>query len=190
MVMQFKQAVTLAEFEAFIQQPENIDKTFEFIGGEIFEVPSNPYVSKIAGVIFGEIYIHLKKHDLGHLTGEAGGYVVSGQQVAPDVAFISYHRQPELVKKGYNPNPPEFAAEVISDPTNSEEQAKLRLKLTSYLAANVRVWVVNPDTQRVEVHQVGQPSQVFKVGDTLTLDDILPDFELKVSDIFPKKKGE
>lgn len=95
--IQDQDMVTTEMFEAFIQQPQNADKLFELIGGEIFEVPSNPYVSKIASRISGELYIYLKTHDIGHLTGEAGGYMVGGERYAPDVAFISYEKQAELV---------------------------------------------------------------------------------------------
>jgi Uma2 family endonuclease len=188
MVIPFKQRVSLSEFEVFVALPENIDKTFELIGGEIFEMPSNPYASKIAGKLFGELYIYLKTHDLGHLTGEAGGYMIGGERYAPDVAYISYERQPELAVSGYNPNPPELAVEVISDPANAEEQRNLRLKLTSYLAAGVVAWVVNTQTRRVEVHQVGESSQELDETDTLTASDILPGFRLPVKDIFPPAK--
>ena len=189
MATQLKQRATLDEFEAFIQRPENADQVFEFIGGEIVEVPSNPYASKIAGKIFGEIYIYLKSNDLGHLTGEAGGYMISGERYAPDVAFISYERQPELVGQGYNPNPPELAVEVISDPSNAEEQRRLRFKLISYLAAGVIVWVVNTEDRLIEIHQVGQASRELDERDVLTAESILPGFKLPVRDIFPQKKG-
>lgn len=187
MAMQLKQRATLDEFEAFVEQPENADSLFEFIGGEIVEVPSNPYASKIAGRIFGELYIYLKTHDIGHLTGEAGGYMVSGERYAPDVAFISYERQPELAGQGYNPNPPELAVEVISDPSNAEEQRRLRFKLISYLAAGVVVWVVNTAARLVEIHQAGQASQELDGRDILKAENILPGFALRVSDIFPKE---
>lgn len=186
MAVQLKQRATIDEFDAFVKHPENADKLFEFIGGEIVEVPSNPYASKIAGKIFGELYIYLKGHDIGHLTGEAGGYMVSGERYAPDVAFISYERQPELAGQGYNPNPPELAVEVISDSSNAEEQRRLRFKLISYLTAGVIVWVVNTEARLVEIHQAGQASQELDERDTLKAENILPGFELKVSDIFPK----
>lgn len=189
MVSQLKQRATLEEFDAFVQRPENVDKLFEFIGGEIVEVPSNPYASKIAGKIFGELYIYLKTNDLGHLTGEAGGYMVSGERFAPDVAFISYERQPELVGQGYNPNPPELAVEVISDASNAEEQRRLRFKLISYLTAGVIVWVVNTDERLIEVHQSGQPSQELDERDILQAETVLPGFVLAVRDIFPQQKN-
>jgi len=188
MVIQRIERVTLVQFEAFIQHPDNVDNIFEFISGEIVEVPSNPYSSKIAGNVFGELYIYLKTNDIGHLTGEAGGYMVGGERYAPDVAFISYERQPELATEGYNPNPPDLAVEVISDASNADEQRRLRFKLASYLASGVIVWVINTDMRLVEVHQAGQPSLQLDERDVLRAESILPDFELAVKDIFPKQE--
>jgi Uma2 family endonuclease len=38
-----KTRVTIEEFDEYINLPENADKLFEYIGGEIVEVPSNTY---------------------------------------------------------------------------------------------------------------------------------------------------
>lgn len=186
MVAPLKQQVTPADFEAFIHRPENADRTFELIGGEIVEVPSNPFVSKIAAKIILFLGMYLLKHDIGHVTGEAGGYIVNGEMYAPDVAYISYARQPQLAHKGYNPNPPEIAVEVISDPDSRDEQAALRRKLANYLAVGVLVWVVNPHDRFVEVYVPGKPVVVLDENDTLDGDEVLPGFTLAVKDIFPK----
>src|SRR6266851_1110312 len=107
MAVQERIKLTVEEFDRLALLPENADKLLEFIGGEVFEVPSNAYVSEISAIFIGELYVFLKGKRLGHITGEAGGYRVSGERYAPDVAYISFARQPELAKKGYNPNPPE-----------------------------------------------------------------------------------
>lgn len=99
------QRYSVEEFEDFVNLPENEDKLFEFIGGEIVEVPSNPYTSFIASIILTALMNFVMKHKLGFVTGEAGGYIVQGERYAPDVAFISNVKQRKLVRGGYNPNP-------------------------------------------------------------------------------------
>lgn len=42
---------TVEEFERVVSLPENTDKLFEFIGGEIAEMVSNNYASEIAALI-------------------------------------------------------------------------------------------------------------------------------------------
>jgi hypothetical protein len=39
--------LTVEQFDVFAALPENDDKLFEYIGGEVIEVPSNPYASQL-----------------------------------------------------------------------------------------------------------------------------------------------
>lgn len=186
MVASARQKMSAEAFDQFAQRSENAGKILELIAGEVVEMPSNPYVSEIANLIAFFIRLFLVENKIaGHVTGEAGGYMVGGERYAPDVAYISYARQPELARSGYNPNPPELAVEVISDPKSGEEQNLLRLKLSNYLAAGVLVWVVNPEEQVVEVHQVRQFAETVDANGTLSGGAVLPGFELAVKDIFP-----
>jgi Uma2 family endonuclease len=175
--------LTVEEFDAFTLLPENADNLFEFIGGEIFEVSSNPYTSKISQIITGELYIFLKGKKLGHLTGEVGGYQVFGERYAPDVAFIAKEKQPELAHEGYNPNPPDLAVEV-DFPSTYKSQKALRTKVVNYLAAGTMVWVVLPETQEVEIYIPGQPMKLVKIDGVLDGGDVLPGFTLPVKMIF------
>ncbi len=176
--------MTASAFDDWVQLPENADKRLEFVAGEIIDVPSNPYVSKIASIISGFIFMYLLKHDIGHLTGEAGGYMVAGERYAPDVAFISYEKQAELAKEGYNPNPPDLAVEVVSSENNSTEEWTLNIKIGNYLAVGTMVWIVRPEKQSIEVYQPATPTKVYRAKDSIKLDNVLPDFELKLSDVF------
>lgn len=178
-----KQAVTPEQFEIFINHPNNVDKLFELIAGEIVEVPSNPYVSQLSLLIGSIILAFVRRHKLGHVTGEAGGYWVSGERYAPDVGYISFAKQHELAKQGYNPTPPDLAVEVISS-NSSAELNQLRIKITNYLAVGTVVWVVKPEDKQIEVHQLGQPVVVYHESETLLGGDVLPNFELPLADIF------
>lgn len=178
-----KTRVTAEEFEAFERLPENTEKKFELIGGEIVEMPSNAYSSEVAARISGELYLYLKNHPIGHVTGEQGGYRVFGERYAPDVAFISFARQPQLAREGYNPNPPELAVEVVSPHDDAE---LLSIKIGNYLGAGALVWVVYPEKKEVHVFAVGQPVKILDVTDTLDGGDVLPNFTLAIKDIFPE----
>lgn len=178
-----EQFYTVEQFEAFVQQPDNADKLFEFIGGEIVEVPSNPFVSKIAGLILTFFNLYLFDHPIGHITGEAGDYMVSGERYAPDVAFISLKKQPELAKEGYNPNPPDLAVEIISS-NRTAERDQLRVKISNYLAVETVVWVVKPEQKQIEVHIHGQSVKIYREQDPIDGGDVLPGFTLTVSRIF------
>lgn len=144
-------------------------------------MPSNPYSSKIAAAFLIELGLYLKGKHLGHVTGEAGGYHVSGERYAPNVGFIRYEKQPELARSGDNPNPPDLAVEVVS-PTDSDK--KLSIKISNYLAAQTTVIVIYPQEQEVAIHRPGQPVDLLDAGDTIANIDVLPDFTLAVKDLF------
>ena len=183
MVVQIKR-ITLEDFEAFIQHPENADRIFEYIGGEIVEMPSNPYSSRVAFLIGFFIELFLRERGiLGHVTGEAGLYQVMGERYAPDVAYISAQKQATLpYHKGHNPNPPDLAVEVVS-PTDKPRPRSI--KIGNYLAAGTLVWVIYPDSQEVEVYQSGQAVRILGLDDTLDGGEVLSDLSITVRDIFP-----
>jgi Uma2 family endonuclease len=179
-------ALTLDDFQAYASLPENADRRLELIAGEIIDVPSNPFASNIAGLILFFIRLFLHQNGLtGTVTGPDGGFLISGQVLAPDVAYLSPTRQPQPVTRGFSSVPPELAVEVISDPANTVEQRTLRRKLTIYLSAGCIVWIVDPFTRTVEVYAPGQPGLVLDETGTLTLETVLPGFALPVKDIFP-----
>ncbi len=182
MAIQDRTKLTVEEFDRLADLPENADLLLEYIGGEVFEVPSNPYVSEIAAIIMFYIQLHVRERGIkGHVTGEAGGYKVSGERYAPDAAYISAARQPELAHSGYNPNPPELAVEVVS-PNDKEEN--LTIKVANYLAAKTLVWLVRAEEKQVEVYAHGKPVKVLGINDTLDGGDVLSDFKLPISKIF------
>lgn len=176
--------ITAEDFDVLVQLPENADKLLELIGGEIVEVPSNPYASKISSRFNRFVGTFVDDNDLGHVTGEAGGYMVAGERYAPDVAYISKERQPELARQGYNPNPPDLAVEV-DFPSTYESQRRLRIKIFNYLMAGTVVWAVFPDTQTVEIYVPGQFVKILGISDVIEGEPVLPGFRLAVKEIFP-----
>lgn len=184
-MLQLTRHSTVEEFEQFVEQPENADRLFEYIGGEIVEVPSNLYASLISSRILGFIFMYLLQHDIGYVSGEAGGYMVSGERYAPDVGFISKAKG-AVAQRGYNPTPPDLAVEV-DFPSTDESRRSLRIKIGNYIAAGTVVWVVDAEQKQVEVYIPGQPVRVFTGKETLDGGEILPGFTLAVKDIFPEE---
>ncbi len=168
-------------FEAFVKRPENTDRRFELINGEIIEVPSNAYSSKIAIAIAFALYGFVRANRLGHVTGEQAGYVIGNQVFAPDVAFITSQRLPELPTEGFTPIAPDLAVEVIS-PT--DVQADIRRKLGFYAAANVLVWLVYPARRLVEVYAPDAPVMLVTLDEALDGGTVLPGFTLPLREIF------
>lgn len=174
--------VPVEAFDQMAAAPENADRLLEYIGGEVVEVPSNPYSSYISSILIHFLLGFVLDQNLGFVTGEQGGYMVSGERYAPDVAFLSFARQAELAKTGYNLNPPELAVEVLS-PTDTESQ--MMIKVANYLAAGTIVWVIDPSVRVVHVFRPGQPVQTLTENDTLRGEGVLNGFEISVLRLFP-----
>lgn len=176
--------VTTEAFDEFVNLPENESRRFEFIAGEIVEVPSNPYASSISAKLVIALGIYLKSINAAfHITTEGGGYEVGGERFAPDVALLSKERQPELSRSGYNINPPDLAVEV-EFPTSLQSERRLRAKLFAYLAVGTTVWVVYPETKEIEVYVPGQPVKIYRESETLSGAPLLEGFTLNVKDVF------
>lgn len=176
------QRMTVEEFDRFVTLPENADRLFEYIGGEVVEVVSNQRSSSIGywlGVFIG---MYLLQHDVGRVvTGADGGYMIAGERYIPDLAFVSRTRQSEPSDKAYSPITPDLAAEVLS-PSNSAHD--MRVKVVNYLSVGTTVWVIDPDRKLVEVYEPGQAVKKIGIEGTLDGDSVLPGFSVAVKDIF------
>jgi Uma2 family endonuclease len=100
-----------------------------------------------------------------------------------DALFICNDRLPiRTSPEGYLETIPDLVGEVRS---KNDRPGKVADKVAKYLAAGVRlVWVLDPPTQTVTAHRPGQPPRVFAAGETLTADDVIPDFAVAVTDLF------
>jgi Uma2 family endonuclease len=178
-------------FDDWVLLPENADRLFELVHGEIMEkMPSNAYASEIANLISFYIRLWMREFNIfAHVTDGQGGYMVNGERYAPDVAYISKARQPKLARQGYNPAPPELAVEV-EFPTSVESERRLRLKLMNYLAVGTVVWVVYPEMREVEIYTPGQPVQVLRGGAVIDGGSVLPGFQLPLNTIFEDEAAE
>lgn len=176
------QKMTVEQFDEWIFLPENIDHNYEYVTGEIINVVSNQYSSKIAGLLLTYINLFVIERRLGDATGADGGYHVAGECYIPDVGFISRENQPEPCRETYNPNSPDLAVEVI--PINSKQSTTI--KMGNYLAAGTVLWIVRPETKKIEIYAPNQPVQVFGEEDTLDGGKVLPNFELPIKKIFPE----
>jgi Uma2 family endonuclease len=184
-----QQRVSAAAFWAFVNLPENADKHFELIDGEIIEVaPSSDRNSNIAGKFFRYFDEYLDDNPIGFVTGADGGYTMyDGDIYEPDAAFISKERQPEFVGK-HSPIAPDIAVEVISE---SNTAPKLRKRIKKYLDSGTRMVIaVYPDEEIMAVHRQNpdgtETTRTLKIDQVFDGEDVLPGFKLPVRKVFPK----
>ena len=77
---------------------------------------------------------------------------------------------------------PDLVVEVRS---KNDRPAEVVEKVNEYLAAGVRlVWVLDAKSQTVATYRPGQPDRVFGSDATLSADDVIPDFNVSVAELF------
>lgn len=162
------------------------DVRSELVDGEVVEMSPPGFEH---GDIAGNIYFAIRQF----LTGRAPGRVVTEIGFvlrrnpdlvrAPDVAFIS---QKSLEAHGrtrkFWPGPPDLAVEVLSPEDRTGEVLR---KVGEYLEAGAQmVWVVDPEGRNVTSYRSPNQVRVYRAGEEISGEDVLPGFRLKVSEIF------
>jgi Uma2 family endonuclease len=171
---------TLAEFDQLLAAHPN--RLLELIDGRINEkVVGRKHAQCVANII-GHLFIWYKQSEAqGHFGPEIHHFVDASTpfKPQPDVSFAyGGEEQPGGTVKGM----PDFVVEVKS-PGNSYDE--LREKTRLYLQYGTRlVWLVLPTPMTVEVYRADGSTATYKQGQTLSGDDVLPGFSIKVRDIF------
>jgi Uma2 family endonuclease len=128
------------------------------------------------------LYNHVKAYNLGVLVPEVGFKLESKPDtvLAPDIAFIARERVGHITP-GFRLGPPDLAVEVMSQ-WDTKPQVERKAALWLELGAK-SVWNVDPRRRTVEVNRADGEKIVFHKDDEL-VDDTLPGFRVKVSEIF------
>lgn len=103
--------------------------------------------------------------------------------VGPDAAFIVASRLPvRESKEGYLETIPDLVVEVRS---KNDTAAELNKKIADYLAAGVRiVWIADSTAKSIVVHTAANSPRICRESDTLSAENVIPGFQLKVADVF------
>lgn len=174
--------VTAAEFEAFLQLPENQDRLFELIHGDIVEKMSTEEHGIIVINIGIAIGVFVKQRQLGRVGTEVR-YKMPKDRLnsrIPDLSFNSGQRP--VVREGSVPQMPDLAVEIKS-PNDTIKQ--MREKADYYLANGSHlVWLVFPSKRYVEVYQLDSEMEVMLGGDMLDGGEVLPGSTMSVAEVF------
>ncbi len=183
--------MTAEEFYEWVHRPENADRHFELVSGEVIEMPP-PGVRH--GVVCGNV-----AWILGSFVRQCNrGYVCSNDmgiilERAPDTVrgadvslFDQAQRYADVTRK-YSEEIPNVAVNVLSPDDRPGRTAR---RIDQFLKRGVPlVWLVNPEDCTVTVYRRDKPCRVLGTQEVLTGEDILPDFHCRVADFF-KMPGE
>jgi Uma2 family endonuclease len=109
----------------------------------------------------------------------------SGSQRSPDVAWVKLDRWEALTveqRKKFPPLAPDFAIELRSE---SDRLSDLQAKMREYQENGVRLgWLIDPQNRTIEIYRVGKEVEILESPDSLSGEDVLPDFVLNLSQLW------
>lgn len=171
--------------------PENDDKRFHLIDGELFVFPRARYYLQgwLVAQLSSKIYNHAERNDLGLATLGVGHYSADDRHtvLGPAVAFLRKARVPKPLPDGWFSIMPDLAVELAAP---GETLGHLRQKAAAYLRhGSSLVWIVLPADKGVDVCRSADGARLdieFVAQDgVLSGEDVLPGFELALTKLFP-----
>lgn len=183
----------LLSAEEYAQQREEEGWRTELVEGRVIRMPLAGYQhDRIVTRLIVALGAYVDTHGLGECTLEQAGYDITQPAEAatvraPDLAFVRAERVPKAGDPRHLPYPrlaPDLVVEVVS-PSQSRNDMAERSK--EWLKAGVRlVWVIWPETRRVQVWRSGKRVPVALLGEEESLDglDVVPGFTFPVARLF------
>lgn len=190
MVASTDQRYTVEEFWAL---PEEMTDGCELIDGRLLKkhvwdgdgkgmTPPMYNHARVMKYVYRPLDEFANRHNLGEILHEPAIMVGAGQERMrkPDLAL--FVGEPPIAAEAIYHLVPAFAIEIIS-PNNTA--VDMFNKVEEYLAAGVRlVWQIFPERRSVIAFGPDHAA-VFRAGDVITAEPVLPGFTCPVSDLFP-----
>lgn len=161
---------------------------YELVEGVLHRMPPPGFDhGSIAGRFGGLLFTHVHPRKLGRVLAAETGFLVSSDPdtvLAPDVAFVRKERLAsfEPGRHPYFPGAPDFLVEVLSP---SDTYSEVEKKVARWLAAGARMVVLaDPPQGLLFVHRPGRPVEILSGNDTLDASDGVPEWKIRVSEIF------
>ena len=123
---------------------------------------------------------------LGMVFDSSTGFKLpNGATRAPDTAWIRQERWDTLTaeqRKGFAPLCPDFVLELASE---TDDIKVLQAKMQEYLDNGCSLgWLIVPKARQVEIYRPAQTVEVLQNPKSLSGEDILPGFELRLSTLW------
>lgn len=155
-------------------------------GALIIMSPAGGETSRRNLSISGQLYQWNQRSQLGIAFDSSGGFKLpNGADRSPDASWLKLERWQALMpeeRQKFLPLCPDFVVELRSP---SDSLTKLQEKMQEYMTNGARLgWLIDPQSQQVEIYRPGQSPEGLTSPSVLWGEEVLPNFELDLSDIF------
>jgi Uma2 family endonuclease len=188
-------SMTIADLEQL--QAEHPDWQMELVEGNILVMGPSDYESdEISTRLSTFLNNWVMPRRLGRVTGSSAGFILpttegkdsnNGEEQprnlrAPDVSFVRADKL-KKTKRDFVELLPDLTVEVKS---KTDRIKPLVEKIELFLKLGTQVGIlIDPDQFTLTVYRLNHPAVVLKDGDTLTIPELLPGWELAVSELWP-----
>ncbi len=180
------QRMTAEEFGEWVQLPENLNKWFELVRGEVIELPPprKPHGRVCANVTFA-LETYARRRRKGYVLCNDAGVILERDPDTvrgPDVALYEDASKFADLHPKYGEVPPRLAVEVLSPDDKAKHVTR---KIMDYLTNGVDlVWLIDPEALTVNVYLRDRAPFLLGEADELTGENVLPDLRCQVADFF------
>jgi Uma2 family endonuclease len=178
--------MTAVEFAEWVNLPENVNKWFELVRGEVIELPPPMKVhGRVCINVAFALETYSRQRRKGYVTGNDSGVILEREPDTvrgPDVAVYEDAEKFDDLHPKYGEVLPVLAVEVLSP---NDRWSRLTRKITDYLKNGVGlVWLIDPQNRDVTVYRPGQEPYALERNQEITGEDVLPGFRCLVAEFF------
>jgi len=183
-IEQRERLLTTEDLEGLPGQP---GLRYELDEGKLVEMPgAGALHNLIVGLVYRLLFAFVSQKRLGLVFCDGAAFVLRRDPDTvriPDVSVVRRDRVPAAgIPEGFWPGAPDLAVEIVSPHDRAEE---VHERVRDYLGAGVRlVWVLWPKSRTVTVYWPDGTARELGPDEKLTGGDVLPGFEMTVSDLF------
>ena len=161
---------------------------YELVDGQLQELNVSYMSSYMAGEFYAVLRAFVRQHNLGWVAPEGTSFRCFADDATrvrrADTAFHARGRWgiEQARTAGHCPVVPDLVVEVVSPNDLADDVV---VKRTQWLDAGARlVWIVFPLAAEVHAYPAEGGAILFRSGDELTADPVLPGFRVPVAELF------
>ncbi len=188
LTISLKSVIELTDEQFFRLCHNNNDLRFErnSKGDITIMAPAGSEASARNSDVNADLVFWNRRTKLGIVFDSSGGFKLpNGSDRSPDASWIVKERWEALTmeeRSRFAPICPDFVMELMS---SSDSLKTLQTKMQEYMDNGSRLgWLINRRDREVEVYRIGQPKEILKSPQSLSGEDVLPDFMLDTTAIW------
>ncbi|OIP78162.1 MAG: hypothetical protein AUK48_02220 [Oscillatoriales cyanobacterium CG2_30_44_21] len=188
LTISLQSVIELTDEQFFQLCHNNSDLRFErnFQGDITIMAPAGSETSARNSDVNADLVFWNRRTKLGIVFDSSGGFKLpNGSDRSPDASWIKKERWEALTveeRSRFAPICPDFVMELMSP---SDSLKTLQTKMQEYMDNGAGLgWLINRRDREVEVYRLGQPKEILKSPQSLSGEDVLPDFVLDITTIW------